>query len=133
MANPAGHEAYQVSAVETASPEQLTLMCYDGALKFMRRAHLACESDNLAKLSEWTGRAQAVINELNVTLNMEAGGEIARNLRDIYLFVNRHLSQAAISRDPNAIVQAMELIQTLRDSWAEAMGLQSADDQPKAA
>jgi flagellar secretion chaperone FliS len=117
------HNAYQVSAIETASPEQLTLMCYDGALRFMRKAQRACEEGDLARLNEWTGRAQAVLNELNVTLNMEAGGEIAANLRDIYLFVNRHMSQASIQRDTAAIGQCMELVAGLRDSWAQAMNL----------
>lgn len=121
--NTQGHQAYQVSAIETASPEQLTLMCYDGALKFMRRAIAACESDDLGKLGEATGRAQAIINELNLTLNMEAGGEIAHNLRDIYLFVNRHLSASAMKRDPEGIRQAAGLIEGLRDSWAQAMKL----------
>ena len=118
-----GHNAYQMNAIETASPEQLTLMCYDGALKFMRKAQRAAEEGDLARLSEWTGRAQAVVNELNVTLNMEAGGEIARNLRDIYLFVNRHLSQSAMKHDVAGIGQAMDLIRGLRESWAQAMNL----------
>ncbi|MBC7460836.1 MAG: flagellar export chaperone FliS, partial [Thermoleophilia bacterium] len=76
-----GHDAYRVNAVETASPEQLTLMCYDGALRFMRRAAKALEDGDLAGANNATGRAQAIINELNVTLDMERGGEIARNLR----------------------------------------------------
>lgn len=124
--NTTGHQAYQVSAIETASPEQLTLMCYDGALKFMRRAVAACDDNDLARLSEATGRAQAIINELNVTLNMEAGGEIARNLRDIYLFVNRHLATSAMKRDPEGIRKAMELVGGLRESWAQAMKLNQA-------
>lgn len=124
--NSTGHHAYQMNAIETASPEQLTLMCYDGALKFMRRALRACEEDDRARLSEATGRAQAIINELNVTLNMEAGGEIARNLRDIYLFVNRHLSSASMQHDPEGIRQAMSLIEGLRESWAQAMKLGAA-------
>lgn len=124
--NSTGHQAYQVNAIETASPEQLTLMCYDGALRFMRRAIRACDENDLAKLSEATGRAQAIVNELNVTLNMEAGGEIARNLRDIYMFVNRHMSTSVMKRDVSGIRQAMELIEGLRDSWAEAMNLGSA-------
>lgn len=120
-----GHQAYQVNAIETASPEQLTLMCYDGAIRFMRRAIMACEENDLAKLSESTGRAQAVINELNVTLNMEAGGEIARNLRDIYMFVNRHMSTSVMKREVEGIRQSMVLIEGLRDSWSEAMNLGS--------
>lgn len=121
-----GHQAYQTSAIETASPEQLTLLCYDGSLRFMRRALRACNENDLAKLSESIGRAQAVVNELNITLNMEAGGDIARNLRDIYLFVNRHLSQASVKRDPEKIEESISLIQGLRDTWAQAMGLGAA-------
>lgn len=121
-----GHNAYQTSAIETASPEQLTLLCYDGALKFMRRALRALEEDDLAKLSESTGRAQAIINELNVTLNMEAGGEIARNLRDIYLFINRHLASSVMRREGSGIRESMTLIGGLRESWAEAMNLGAA-------
>ncbi len=124
--NPLGHQAYQTNAVETASPEQLTLMCYDGTLKFIRRAIKACEDGDLTRLSEFVGRAQAIINELNVTLNMEAGGEIAANLRDLYLFVNRHMSQAAIQRDTTMLNQCSHLIQQVRDAWAEAMNVGAA-------
>lgn len=121
-----GHHAYQTNAIETASPEQLTLMCYDGALKFLRRAVQSCEQGDLARLSEYTGRAQAIVNELNVTLNMEAGGEIATNLRDIYLFVNRHMSQGAMKRDTKMLEECMGLLRDLRDSWAQAMQLGAA-------
>lgn len=124
-----GPQAYQANAIETASPEQLTLMCYDGALKFMRRAHRACTAGDLARMSEAVGRAQAIVNELNVTLNMEEGGEIARNLRDLYLFVNRHLSASSIARDPHGIDQASNIIQGLRDAWAQAMNLQTGAEQ----
>ncbi len=121
-----GHHAYKANAVETASPQQLTLMCYDGALKFMRRAATACEANDLARMNEYVGRAQAIVNELNVTLNMEAGGEIAANLRDIYLFVSRHLSQASMQRDVVMMSQCTDIIQGIRDSWAEAMNVGAA-------
>lgn len=121
-----GHQAYQTNAVETASPEQLTLMCYDGTLKFMRRAVKACEDGDMGRFSEFIGRAQAIVNELNVTLNMEAGGEISTNLREIYLFINRHMAQAVVQRDTTMILQCMDLIQGIRDSWAEAMNVGAA-------
>ncbi len=120
-----GHNAYQTSAIETASPEQLTLLCYDGALKFMRRAKTACENKDIAKLSEFTGRAQAIINELNITLNMEDGGEVASNLRQLYLFVNRHLGHATMKQDPKALEDCMKIVTNLRDAWAQAMNLES--------
>jgi flagellar protein FliS len=121
-----GHDAYRTNAVETASPEQLTLMCYDGALRFMRRAAKSLQDGDLADASAATGRAQAIVNELNITLDMEAGGEIAQNLRALYLFINRHLSEAVLANDSAKITEAMNLIGDLRSAWAEAMNLGAA-------
>ena len=121
-----GHDAYRTNAVETASPEQLTLMCYDGALRFMRRAAKALDENDLAEASNATGRAQAIVNELNITLDMDAGGEIASNLRAIYLFVNRHLAEAVATCDSGKVSQAMVLIGDLRGAWAQAMNLGAA-------
>ncbi|MBC7462283.1 MAG: flagellar export chaperone FliS [Thermoleophilia bacterium] len=118
-----GHDAYRVNAVETASPEQLTLMCYDGALRFMRRAAKALEDGDLAGANNATGRAQAIINELNVTLDMERGGEIARNLRDLYLFVNRHMASGLATREAPLIRESIGLVRELREAWAESMNL----------
>lgn len=121
-----GHDAYRLNAVETASPEQLTLMCYDGALRFMRRAAKALDAADRSDATSSIGRAQAIINELNVTLDMEAGGEISTNLRSLYLFVNRHLSDAIVTDDSAKIRESMNLIGELRSAWADAMNLGAA-------
>lgn len=121
-----GHDAYRTNAIETASPEQLTLMCYDGALRFMRRAAKALDEGDRSDAGYATGRAQAIVNELNITLDMEAGGEIANNLRSIYLFVNRHLSEAMVSGDASKVRESMGLIGDLRGAWSEAMNLGAA-------
>jgi flagellar protein FliS len=121
-----GHDAYRTNAVETASPEQLTLMCYDGALRFMRRAAKSMDDGDLADAGAATGRAQAIVNELNITLDMEAGGEIATNLRSLYLFVNRHLSEAMLTKDSAKVREAMGIIGDLRGAWSEAMNLGAA-------
>ncbi|MCW2960159.1 MAG: Hpt protein [Thermoleophilia bacterium] len=121
-----GHDAYRANAVETASPEQLTLMCYDGALRFMRRAAHALDGEDLSTASSATGRAQAIINELNITLDMDAGGDIARNLRDLYLFANRHLAAGLATRESKNIRESMDIIVGLREAWAQAMNLDVA-------
>jgi flagellar protein FliS len=121
-----GHDAYRLNAVETASPEQLTLMCYDGALRFMRRAARALDASDRTDASYSIGRAQAIVNELNVTLDMEAGGEISTNLRSLYLFVNRHLTDAIVADDSSKIRESIDLIGELRDAWAQAMNLGAA-------
>ena len=119
----AGHDAYPTNAIETASPEQLTLMCYDGALRFMRRAIRSIEDAERQDASYNVGRAQAIVNELNVTLDMEAGGEIASNLRSLYLFVNRHLADAIVTSDAKKVQESIDIIANLRGAWAEAMNL----------
>ncbi|MCB0878094.1 MAG: flagellar export chaperone FliS [Thermoleophilia bacterium] len=121
-----GHDAYRTNAIETASPEQLTLMCYDGALRFMRRAAKALDEGDRHDASYATGRAQAIVNELNVTLDMEAGGEISSNLRSLYLFVNRHMSEAIVAGEATKIRESIDIIGDLRGAWAEAMNLGAA-------
>lgn len=121
-----GHDAYRTNAIETASPEQLTLMCYDGALRFMRRAARGIDAGEFVDASYANGRALAIVDELNVTLDMDAGGEIATNLRAIYLFVNRHMNESVARQDAAGVRQAMELIADLRSAWAESMNLGAA-------
>lgn len=121
-----GHNAYRTNAIETASPEQLTLMCYDGALRFMRRALRSLDGGDLADASYTVGRAQAIVNELNVTLDMEAGGEIATNLRSLYLFVNRHLAESLVTTEAKKVSEAITIIEELRSAWAESMKLGAA-------
>ena len=62
----------------------------------------------------------SIVNELNATLDTEAGGEIARNLRSIYGFVNRHLVEAVQLGDPDRVRQAATLLGELREAFAEA-------------
>lgn len=121
-----GHDAYRTNAVETASPEQLTLMCYDGALRFMRRAARSLDNGERADASYAVGRAQAIVNELNVTLDMDAGGELATNLRSLYLFVNRHMSEAIVAGESTKLGESIDIIGELRGAWSDAMNLGAA-------
>jgi flagellar protein FliS len=116
----AGYQAYHHNAVATAAPEQLVVMLFDGALRFSRRAVTAFEAGQLAQATQAIGRVTSIVNELNATLDTEAGGEIARNLRSIYGFVNRHLVEAIQLADPDRVRQAATLLGELREAFAEA-------------
>ena len=115
-----GYQAYQVNSVQTASPEQLVVMLYDGCLRFLRRAEAAARDDRPPQVTNGISRATAIIMELNATLDMERGGEIAKNLRSLYLFLHRHLLEASRERDPEKIAQAIRLVADLRDAFAQA-------------
>jgi flagellar secretion chaperone FliS len=116
----AGYQAYHHNAVATAAPEQLVVMLFDGALRFSRRAVAAYEAGQRPQATQAIGRVTSIVNELNATLDLEAGGEIARNLRSIYGFVNRHLVEAVREADPNRVLQASRLLAELREAFAEA-------------
>jgi flagellar secretion chaperone FliS len=116
----AGYQAYHHNAVATAAPEQLVVMLFDGALRFSRRAVNAFEAGQRPQATQAIGRVTSIVNELNATLDTEAGGDIARNLRSIYGFINRYLGEAVRHSDPERVRKAAALLAELREAFAEA-------------
>ena len=119
MATYAAPQSYQQNAVLTAPPGRLVVMLYDGANRFLRRASLAMQHGEVAKTNTALQRAEAIIDELTVTLDHEKGGEIAASLRDLYLFCRRHLNEARIEKDAEKIDQVIGLLDELRDAFAQ--------------
>jgi flagellar protein FliS len=87
--------AYKENRVMTQTPGRLVVMLYEGAVKFLRQAIVELEAGKFIEKGKSISRAVDIIQELNVTLNMEAGGEIAQNLRRLYAFMTERLDQAA--------------------------------------
>ncbi len=114
----ASPQSYQHHAVLTAPPEQLVVMLYDGALRFLRQAVAAFGLGEFERAGRSLNRAEAIIDELLVTLDHERGGEIAGALRDLYLFCRRHLTEARLQRDADKVGQVAGLLAELRESWA---------------
>jgi flagellar secretion chaperone FliS len=115
-----GYKAYHHNAVATAAPEQLVVMLFDGALRFSRRAVASFEAGQRPQATQNIARMSSIVNELNATLDMEAGGDIATNLRSIYSFINRHLIAAVRESDPHRVRQAANMLAELREAFAEA-------------
>ncbi|GMV38132.1 MAG: hypothetical protein AMXMBFR61_26400 [Fimbriimonadales bacterium] len=110
--------AYRKTAVETASPLDLILMLYDGALRFLERGRAAMERRDLDQQNESLTRAQAILTELTVCLDMEQGGEVAANLLGLYGYMSNRLVEANVNDDPNAVQEVARLLGELRESWA---------------
>lgn len=110
---------YKQNTVFTATPEELTLMLYDGAIKFMNIGKYNIENNNIAKSHEALMRAQDIIIELNSSLNMEY--EISTNLRELYEFIMDKLIDANIHKQIEPIEEALEIVTEMRDTWKEAM------------
>jgi flagellar protein FliS len=111
------HASYRESAILTAPPEQLVIMLYDGCHRFLLQAIAAVREARHAEAGERLGRATAIIDELQCTLNPEAG-EIADRLGGIYVFCRRHLAEGLSERDPEKLVQVDGLLRELREAWA---------------
>ena len=110
---------YKQSTVFTATPEELTLMLYDGGIKFMNIAKYNIENDDIEKAHESLNRAQDIIVELKSTLNMDY--EISNNLEKLYDFIMGKLTDANISKEVGPIEEALGILTELRDTWKEAI------------
>lgn len=113
--------AYQQQSILTATPGKLVVMLYDGAVRFLKQAAAAMRDERRAQADERLRRADAIIEELQLTLDLEAG-EIASNLQGIYVFSRRHLNEARVERDPEKVDQVAGLLSELRGSWAQIAG-----------
>jgi flagellar secretion chaperone FliS len=113
--------AHQQQSILTATPGKLVVMLYDGAVRFLKQAAAAMRDERRAQADERLRRADAIIEELQLTLDLEAG-EIASNLQGIYVFSRRHLNEARVERDPEKVDQVAGLLSELRGSWAQIAG-----------
>jgi len=109
--------AYKDVAVTTQSKGRLIVLLYDGAIKFMRLAIKELETGNNHEKGRYINRAQDIINELNAVLDMDASGELVKNLRKLYCFMNNRLSEANTKRDPKMIREVISIMQELNQGW----------------
>lgn len=116
--NPYGRhpQAYRESSVMTATPEQLVVMLYDGALRFLRQTEAAYGEGAWIHGGERLTRAEAIIDELLATLNMDAG-ELAERLQAIYVFCKKTLIEARLEKDAAKIRSVIKLLADLREAW----------------
>ena len=111
--------AYKEQSILTATPGQLVVMLYDGCRRFLFQAAHAMRDGQHAEADARLCRAEAIIDELLTTLDLEQGGVIASRLQGIYVFCNRHLIEARFQRDPEMVEKVSELMGELRESWAQ--------------
>ncbi len=111
-------------------------MLFDGALRFLAAAELGFNEENFARQNEQIHnniqRTQAIITELQATLNMEKGGEFSENLYRLYDFMQEHLNQANREKSREKIKTVAGFMQDIRDAWAQML-LQTAAEQASAA
>ncbi|MGM0454180.1 MAG: flagellar export chaperone FliS [Thermodesulfobacteriota bacterium] len=115
------YQNYFKNQVQTASPERVLVMLYDGAIRFLRQARQALEQgDRVGKL-EKVSRAVAILTELSNTLDFEKGGEIAENLDGLYGYMIRELTRANSGDDFDPLKVSEDILVDLRDGWIQAI------------
>jgi len=118
-ANLTAQNAYKQNSVTTASPGELTLMLYNGCLKFLGKAKLAIEEKNIQEKNNNLQRAQAIIAELMSTLNMDI--DISKQMLPLYEYMNHRLVEANIQNDVAIIEEVEGLVTEFRDTWKEVI------------
>jgi flagellar protein FliS len=113
------YSQYKQNTVMTASPEDLTLMLYDGAVKFINQSMIYMQEMKYDKSNNANIRAQDIITELSTTLDMQY--EVSRNLRSLYDYMSRRLVEANIQKNSLMLEEVQTFITELRDTWKEAM------------
>lgn len=108
---------YRQQSIETASPAQLVSMLYHGAIGAIARAegHLAQQGHEAANRD--LQKAQAIVQELQVTLDFERGGSIARNLHSLYTFCTEQLIEGNLRKDPQPLADARDVLVGLAEAW----------------
>lgn len=113
--------AYKTQQIMTASPEELTLMLYNGALKFVAESVQALEQKNFEKSHNANIRAQEIVREFMATLDMN--NQLSDNWYKLYEYVEHCLIQANLKKDTEKLLEAKSILQEFRDTWYQAMKL----------
>jgi flagellar protein FliS len=121
-----GLSSYRQTQVQSRTPLELVVMLYDGALTFLSQARGAIERGDIAARRDASSRALAIVSELQSTLNMQEGGDLAQRLDELYAYVTSRILLAATHNTVGPIDDASRVLATLRDSWV-AIATPAAD------
>lgn len=113
------YQAYQDNAVNTASSGELTMMLYNGCMKFVRRAIMHMEKNEYAEKNTFIQKAQNIITELMVTLDLDV--PLSQQLLTLYDYARFQLTEGNIKNDPELLQEALTIIGELRDTWKQVL------------
>lgn len=129
MSNP--YQKYKATSIQSASRERLLLMMYEGAIKFTKLAIKAINEKNIAERGMNIIRAYDIVMELNNTLDHKVGGDIAKNLEQLYMFMTDQYTKANIKGDVKPLEENLKMLETLYDGWLQAIEKLKKDEADK--
>ena len=114
-------ERYLEIKVRTATPGQLVGMLYAGACRFAKLARESLDAGDLEKTNHYILRAEAIVEELNYTLDMEKGGEIAKNMRSLYNYILERLLEANVKKSKEILNEVIDMLESMRETWNQML------------
>lgn len=121
MNTPAGYQQYENSKILTASPAELTLMLYEGAIKFANIAVMAIEKGDIEKAHNNIRKVERIIEEFQATLNHKY--PVAKDFDEVYKYLQQKLLEANIKKDKEIMEEVLRHLRTMRDTWKDVMRL----------
>jgi flagellar protein FliS len=115
------HQSYKNANVTTADRGKLVIMIYDHCIKWTKKAEEELDAKDVEKMVRAVQRVQNGLTELMCALDMERGGDIARNLFRLYEFYSRHLTQAIKDRSAQGLRDVAGMMSMLREAWLVAI------------
>ncbi|HLP43257.1 MAG TPA: flagellar export chaperone FliS [Fibrobacteria bacterium] len=115
------HKSYKSADIITADRGKLVIMIYDHCIKWLRRAEAELAEGHLEKMVKSVQKAQAGLTELMCALDMDRGGDIAKNLFNLYDFYSKHLTLAIKDRSPKCLADVAAMLGSLREAWVVAV------------
>lgn len=119
MALPKGYEQYNNNKVMMASPAELTLMLYEGAIKFCNIAIISMGQNDIEKAHRNIIKAEKIVQYLRETLNMKY--PVAQDFENIYVYLEQRLVMANLKKDMEILEEVCEHLRSVRDTWKEVM------------
>lgn len=116
-----GYNKYQNNSILTASPQELTLMLYNGAIKFCNQAIVSIDNKDMEKAHKYIIRVEDIIQEFIITLDDKY--PVSKTFKDMYNYINERLIEANVNKDKEVLEEVLGLLRELRDTWKEAMKL----------
>lgn len=115
------YQAYKQTSIETASPGELTLMLYNGCLEFIKKGKEAIKAGQIAERNRYLQKAQDIIRELMVTLDMKY--EVAQSMMRMYDYILRRLIEANVKNDPAILDEVETYVRQFQETWKEVLRL----------
>lgn len=123
-------KAYQKTSVTTAKPDKILLMLYEGCIKFIRVAKLKLQEKKIAEKGKNISKALAIVSELINTLDHDIGGQLARDLETLYMFMMDKLIEANLKNSAEDLEVVERLLSTLHEAWVDVVSNPRPDGVP---